>query len=33
VLKTLKEAGMSTLTGAGAEILVDRVRKLISNGK
>jgi cyclic dehypoxanthinyl futalosine synthase len=33
VLKTLKEAGMNSLPGAGAEILVDRVRKLVSNGK
>ena len=33
VLKTLKEAGMNSLPGAGAEILVDRVRRLVSNGK
>jgi cyclic dehypoxanthinyl futalosine synthase len=33
VLKTLKEAGMDSLPGAGAEILVDRVRRLISKGK
>jgi cyclic dehypoxanthinyl futalosine synthase len=33
VLKALKEAGMDSLPGAGAEILVDRVRKLVSNGK
>jgi cyclic dehypoxanthinyl futalosine synthase len=29
VLKALKEAGMDSLPGAGAEILVDRVRRLI----
>ena len=33
VLKTLKEAGMDSLPGPGAEILVDRVRRLISKGK
>lgn len=33
VLKTLKESGMDSLPGAGAEILVDRVRRLISKGK
>ncbi|MBL7701036.1 MAG: dehypoxanthine futalosine cyclase [Ferruginibacter sp.] len=33
VLKTLKEAGMDSLPGAGAEILTDRVRRLISKGK
>jgi cyclic dehypoxanthinyl futalosine synthase len=33
VLKSLKEAGMDSLPGAGAEILVDRVRRLISKGK
>lgn len=33
VLKTLKEAGMDSLPGAGAEILIDRVRRLISKGK
>ena len=33
VLTALKEAGMDSLPGAGAEILVDRVRRLISNGK
>lgn len=33
VLKTLKEAGLDSLPGAGAEILVDRVRRLISKGK
>ena len=33
VLIALKEAGMDSLPGAGAEILVDRVRKLVSNGK
>lgn len=33
VLKALKEAGMDSLPGAGAEILVDRVRRLISKGK
>jgi cyclic dehypoxanthinyl futalosine synthase len=32
-LKALKEAGMDSLPGAGAEILVDRVRRLISKGK
>jgi cyclic dehypoxanthinyl futalosine synthase len=32
VLKALKEAGMDSLPGAGAEILVDRVRRLISKG-
>src|SRR5258705_4934404 len=30
VLMALKEAGMDSLPGAGAEILVDRVRRLIS---
>ena len=29
----LKEAGMDSLPGAGAEILTDRVRRLISKGK
>ena len=29
----LKEAGLDSLPGAGAEILVDRVRRLISKGK
>jgi cyclic dehypoxanthinyl futalosine synthase len=29
----LKDAGMDSLPGAGAEILVDRVRRLISKGK
>lgn len=33
VLKALVEAGMDSLPGAGAEILVDRVRRLVSNGK
>ena len=33
VLKELKAAGMNSLPGAGAEILVDRVRRLISKGK
>src|SRR5215203_2223190 len=33
VLTSLKEAGMDSLPGAGAEILVDRVRRLISKGK
>jgi len=33
VLKALVEAGMDSLPGAGAEILTDRVRRLISKGK
>jgi len=33
VLVALKEAGMDSLPGAGAEILNDRVRRLVSNGK
>lgn len=33
VLKALKEAGMDSMPGAGAEILNNRVRRLISNGK
>jgi cyclic dehypoxanthinyl futalosine synthase len=33
VLVELKAAGMDSLPGAGAEILVDRVRRLISKGK
>jgi cyclic dehypoxanthinyl futalosine synthase len=33
VLKALKEAGLDSLPGAGAEILVDRVRRLIAQGK
>ncbi len=33
VLSALKKAGMDSLPGAGAEILVDRVRRLISKGK
>ena len=33
VLLALKEAGMDSLPGAGAEILTDRVRRLISKGK
>lgn len=32
-LTRLKKAGLDTLPGAGAEILNDRVRRLISNGK
>lgn len=32
-LKRLKEAGLDSLPGAGAEILADRVRRIISNGK
>ena len=33
VLSALKAAGMDSLPGAGAEILTDRVRRLISKGK
>lgn len=33
VLEALKAAGMDSLPGAGAEILIDRVRRLISKGK
>jgi cyclic dehypoxanthinyl futalosine synthase len=33
VLIALKNAGLDSLPGAGAEILVDRVRRLISKGK
>jgi len=33
VLKALQEAGLDSLPGAGAEILDDRVRRLISKGK
>lgn len=33
VLKALLDAGMNSLPGAGAEILNDRVRRLISKGK
>ncbi|MDB5191206.1 MAG: mqnC [Segetibacter sp.] len=33
VLIALKEAGMDSMPGPGAEILVDRVRRLISKGK
>lgn len=33
VLAALKEAGLASLPGAGAEILNDRVRRLISKGK
>lgn len=33
VLVALKEAGLDSLPGAGAEILIDRVRRLISKGK
>lgn len=33
VLSALKDAGLDSLPGAGAEILADRVRRLISKGK
>src|SRR5574338_548101 len=33
VLVELRKAGLDSLPGAGAEILVDRVRRLISKGK
>jgi cyclic dehypoxanthinyl futalosine synthase len=33
VLSALRKAGLDSLPGAGAEILVDRVRRLISKGK
>lgn len=33
VIKALIESGMDSLPGAGAEILNDRVRRLVSNGK
>ncbi len=33
VLKALKDSGLDSLPGAGAEILTDRVRRLISKGK
>jgi cyclic dehypoxanthinyl futalosine synthase len=33
ILKALMEAGLDSLPGAGAEILSDRVRRLISKGK
>ncbi len=33
VLRELKSAGLDSLPGAGAEILIDRVRRLISKGK
>ena len=33
VLGALTEAGLDSLPGAGAEILIDRVRRLISKGK
>jgi cyclic dehypoxanthinyl futalosine synthase len=33
VLLALKNAGMDSLPGAGAEILIDRVRRLVSKGK
>jgi cyclic dehypoxanthinyl futalosine synthase len=33
VLSSLKEAGLDSLPGAGAEILSDRVRRMISKGK
>jgi cyclic dehypoxanthinyl futalosine synthase len=32
-IQRLKKAGMDSLPGAGAEILTDRVRRLVSNGK
>ena len=32
-MRILKESGLDSLPGAGAEILNDRVRRLISNGK
>ncbi|MDX1906640.1 MAG: CofH family radical SAM protein [Bacteroidia bacterium] len=32
-LRRLMEAGMDSMPGAGAEILADRVRRIISNGK
>ena len=32
-LQALKASGLDSLPGAGAEILVDRVRRLVSNGK
>ncbi|MDR1762177.1 MAG: dehypoxanthine futalosine cyclase, partial [Bacteroidales bacterium] len=33
ILKTLHAAGLDSLPGAGAEILVDRVRRIVSPGK
>ena len=33
VITALREAGMDSLPGAGAEILIDRVRRLVSKGK
>jgi cyclic dehypoxanthinyl futalosine synthase len=33
VITALRKAGMDSLPGAGAEILVDRVRRLVSKGK
>lgn len=33
VLKTLKEAGLDSVPGGGAEVLSDRVRKIVSKGK
>ncbi len=33
VILALRQAGMDSLPGAGAEILVDRVRRLVSKGK
>src|ERR1700712_407505 len=33
VIAALRDAGMDSLPGAGAEILVDRVRRLVSKGK
>ena len=33
VILALREAGMDSLPGAGAEILIDRVRRLVSKGK
>ncbi len=33
ILGALKKAGMDSLPGAGAEILIDRVRRLVSKGK
>lgn len=33
VLRALKEAGLNSLPGAGAEILSDRVRRLLAKGK
>ncbi len=33
VITALRESGMDSLPGAGAEILIDRVRRLVSKGK